>query len=486
MMAQGKHNSMKYKRLFIVVFLCSFVCLFITGCFKGSADVSVQENGSVIVHNKIVGEKIIADEIEKIKKNAENKSNAKITKVDDGSMSGYEIEIEYASMEDFAKNSDNIYKTHEGKCKGIQEHKGWFFDAYRVDLFQEGDKKGTPNNGGGMDSMLQAMLSQIKFDFTWNLPYPADENNADSVSNEGKTLYWNLASTLSKGEDKQIQMQFKIWHKDHIAVTVVVAVLLCILLAFLLWKAMKNNECQHKKGMMIGAVLIACMLLGVGGVSAYMIFSPVKFTDSDIISTKYEASEKDEETQEPQYSKKQETPKLEKKNDTANDSLSNVQAVLQKYGIDDTVEATSYGHNIDGSLSITRTKHGKRMFLIDEKNRQVAFVEFTSDVYGFVNNRGKSHIPPVIFKVSILNDVRGADKSLGIWNGDDHIFEIYAVYKFDEEGKVVPGMLTSGAGAKPSHYQAYLNEQKNVDLANLFLTEMQSLHSDANRRGLDL
>lgn len=36
-------------------------------------------------------------------------------------------------------------------------------------------------------------------------------------------------------------------------------------------------------------------------------------------------------------------------------------------------------------------------------------------------------------------------------------------------------MLTTGMGESPAHLQAYLQEAKNVNLANLVLTEMKKL-----------
>lgn len=175
--------------------------------------------------------------------------------------------------------------------------------------------------------------------------------------------------------------------------------------------------------------------------------------------------------------------KQEKKEKTAekqeaNDSIGTVQKIMEQEGISGKVLATSYGYDPNGSLSLIGGK-GRRLLVIDEKNHQKAFVEATSKLYQFINHR-TGNLPPVIFQMRVLNEKPGEDEKAGYWDGTSHVIPIYAQYSFDGEGKVVPGMLNTGAGARPSHYHGYLQEQRHVDLANLVLTEMQALHENAN------
>lgn len=155
-----------------------------------------------------------------------------------------------------------------------------------------------------------------------------------------------------------------------------------------------------------------------------------------------------------------------------------------------TVLATSYGHSDKGSLSLVQNKNGSyRFVLVDEANHQMAGVDYSPEIYNliYVKPQAKGMSSTIIFNLSIYNDSKGADKDSGTWYAArTHLLPIYALYTFDESGKVVPGMLHTGKGEKPSHYQGYLNEQKNVDLANLFLTEMQALHKNAEENNLTL
>ena len=77
--------------------------------------------------------------------------------------------------------------------------------------------------------------------------------------------------------------------------------------------------------------------------------------------------------------------------------------------------------------------------------------------------------------MTIFNDVKESDAVNGVWKGKDHLLPIYAVYTANDLKEITPGMLTTGMGESPAHLQGYLQETKNVNLANLVLTEMKKL-----------
>lgn len=159
-------------------------------------------------------------------------------------------------------------------------------------------------------------------------------------------------------------------------------------------------------------------------------------------------------------------------------------------GIKGTVIATSAGHSSKGSLSLIKNQNGKYVFvLIDEGNHRMATINYNEEAYNFVNTK-KNNNPLsgiVRFNLYIYNDTKDADANAGEWyGGKNHTIPIYAAYDTDRDGNIVPGMLNTGKGFSPSHYHGYLNEQKNVDLANLFLTEMESLHKNVKENNLSL
>ncbi len=157
--------------------------------------------------------------------------------------------------------------------------------------------------------------------------------------------------------------------------------------------------------------------------------------------------------------------------------ISKTQKILDaKLDRNGTVIASTLGHSGNGFLAIINN-NGEYGFVInDEKNHQIAEVPFSFKTYNFYLNKDGKYLPPVIFNMDVLTDNTDDDMKLGQWSGPNHIIPIYAVFKLDQYNNILPGMLTSAQGLTPSHYQAHLKEQKNVDTANLFLTEMKTLH----------
>ncbi|TCS81408.1 zinc ribbon domain-containing protein [Pectinatus cerevisiiphilus] len=141
------------------------------------------------------------------------------------------------------------------------------------------------------------------------------------------------------------------------------------------------------------------------------------------------------------------------------------------------VIASTLGHNENGFLALVNDSHGNYKFIIyDKNNDRIAKVYFSMKTYNFYIQKSYNTFDPLICLLEIDDDVRDNDEGLGIWNGSKHTFPIYALFKVDQLGNVIPGMLYSGYGLKPSHYHEVLKEQKNVDMVNLLLTEMKTLH----------
>lgn len=158
---------------------------------------------------------------------------------------------------------------------------------------------------------------------------------------------------------------------------------------------------------------------------------------------------------------------------------------LAGFGISAHVSLTTYGHSSDGFLAVDTSK-GRRILIVDRKNNRVADISSRKSFAEFGAQRNASYQSPWIVNFTVMNDTRDADADFGVWQGQNHMIPIYMLYSFNADGTVEPGMLTSGAGASPSHYQGYLKEQKNVDLANLLLTEALTLLEKANAAGMSI
>lgn len=197
------------------IFLLLVVCLNCTGCFQAESNLKITDDGAVTMRNKFVGVPYIAGIIEESKNNLiKNNPNAKVRNVSEGGYSGYEVEIFYPNLERFAANGIEMYQARPGKCEGVQISSGLFYDTCTFDLLFEGREVDSSELA---ESMAQAFLAQVKFDFAVEIPYAAETSNADYMSNDGKFLTWNIAPALISGQDKSIQLNFKIYHTLRIA-----------------------------------------------------------------------------------------------------------------------------------------------------------------------------------------------------------------------------------------------------------------------------
>lgn len=143
-------------------------------------------------------------------------------------------------------------------------------------------------------------------------------------------------------------------------------------------------------------------------------------------------------------------------------------------GFDGEVFATTYQEGKDGYL-IAESERPDRIVIIDKKNQRMAFT--TADTLPKIQRQisGKRVSRILISTYTIPKDSKDQDAKAGEWEGDTHKLPIYALFDVDDNGKVIPGKLTTGYGLAPSHYQTPLYEAKNVDMANILLTDALDL-----------
>jgi len=249
---------------------------------------TIDADGKVTLKNEIMGVPLLREYIENAKNDLERKNKViDITPISSGNLSGYRITTQYTSVEQFAAQNIELYAGRSGKCKGIQQRKGWLFDSYNFDFVSE-----APESGEYLDNPLaQSMMPQIKFDMVINLPYAVEKNNAQHVSNDNKTLSWNLASSITSGKNVSVQVQFRIWHKEKIAVTLAAIIILLGAMIYFLRKSQKQaeNKADNAEGEAAKNIfymkICAGLLAAIISVSAFMLINPVTFTDADTISS---------------------------------------------------------------------------------------------------------------------------------------------------------------------------------------------------------
>lgn len=174
-----------------------------------------------------------------------------------------------------------------------------------------------------------------------------------------------------------------------------------------------------------------------------------------------------------------------KANNKQSEVLQKAQHEAEQYGFSGIVSATSYGNNEDGFLIVDKSE-GTKLLVIDRKNHRASIAEPKEKLASFTNNTTRNEKRYMLVNFIIPNDDHDKDRDLGIWKEKNHAIPIYGEYTLNDAGNVVPGKLTSKKGINGNNYTEWLHEQKNVDMMNLFLTELTSLLNNAKENGVKL
>ena len=145
-------------------------------------------------------------------------------------------------------------------------------------------------------------------------------------------------------------------------------------------------------------------------------------------------------------------------------------AHLERFGITGRVQASTYGHNRNGFMA----KVDGKTYIADLKNNQVASIENPHSVFEKLPLQRDKESVLFIVQFLIRNDSYGSHHHYGEWRGSHHLFPMYILAEYDENGNVIPAdsRVFSGEGASPSHYHGNVQEQKYIDLALLFAGEV--------------
>ena len=268
------------KKIFIVAL--SFTCLICAGCFQAEFDLIITSDGAVVRNWKVIGTAPYSRQIEDWRANNEKLfPDLKVKPVTKENMLGYEFTLNYPDIESFAKSHSEIYSAHIGKNKGVSRYKAWFFDEYDFDFCSIVAPTALPPES---DYIAQAAIGNFVYELTIQLPYSAENQNADEISADGKVLKWNLAPVLIHGGERHMNARFKIWHRDKIVLTATVELLLLAAAIFFFVKARTETFEDISKDLRFKRNVFAGLFIALAIISAYQILAPVTFTDADIIS----------------------------------------------------------------------------------------------------------------------------------------------------------------------------------------------------------
>lgn len=236
LMALGRRKEVSHVRRCFLILLLVVCSLAAAGCIKAEETVTVREDGSSTMVTRMVGNMFAAEALKGSKDEFIKENPAAVVKeVQDGDMTGYEIEVSYPDIATLSAKGGDMFTAVEGRNAGVAVAKSWFYDTYTFDLFVKGEKMDTGAQDPESRKMVQGMLDQVQYSFTLNLPVKPEMQNADSVAGDGKSLTWNLKTTITEGKDAKIQARYRIYNQTHIAMTVGGIVLILLIAGGLLY-----------------------------------------------------------------------------------------------------------------------------------------------------------------------------------------------------------------------------------------------------------
>lgn len=499
---------------------CLFVVsgLFLSGCADLHADMTFKDDGSIVLRKdlsfQIPMQADMAASLNQWKQ--EDRQNG--FTVED-TANGYRSSKTYAGIQDIADTGGEFW-TPDPEYGEIRLHKGLLYDYYSIHTRIKGQENAALPQAHYEDNIpnffqvpssvdvwsyleyrkqaereaaqlneihnqaVAAAVNSASLDFTMHLPMAVDATNADQVLDDGKTLVWDLKPAFintqgaSAGQDIHMQAQFRIFHQTTaillgvVCAALVIAAIVCAVLV------KRKQPTGQSKPYLIGlAVSIVC-LVGLGGLVQSATATQVTFSDSDRIVSKT-------------LPEGTSYPSLPSPNDT-----SDAAAILKDHKINGDVKAVS-AENDDGFLALVQTQNGPVFAVYDKADDIVGIVSYKQDLMHFRTkytefSSGNRMYNPLIFTLGRNEDTKDSpDAKLGIWQQNGiHMIPSYILIAADESGQIkaeADAKPRSGEGTlRPSHYQAFMKDEKNIRLVTLFANHIDSLSKDVRARDVIL
>lgn len=271
--------QLKAKRWLTVGLLGACMAL-MSGCVNVESGVTINSDGTV--HDKVsmaldpamqsvLGNQNPFDDAKESYKNAhyEVKENA----------TGFEAEKNYNSFFDLAKKGPVLYNPSE-EDKGVRYKEGIFFDTYELDLLVPKGPQEVITNPA-----TQALMQSSKIEYQINLPYPADDGKAHSISSDNRHLTWDMRPAIFEGKDVPIQVKFRVFHENRtLLLCVADAVLLVAGIGMFAFGFSKLKRSTSAKKYMVTGVIWTGMAVGLAAFGYHMYTTVPTLTAADNIS----------------------------------------------------------------------------------------------------------------------------------------------------------------------------------------------------------
>ena len=311
------------RKNFFYSLLCIASCFIISGCANGDIGLTFNEDGSI----KQVLKSSIDSNNYMVQINLDDAKQLIAEKKKELQQEGYSVksngELDFTATKDYADINElketklNLFEPNSVKgTRGLMYKKGFLYDYYSMEVFMEMPKDfKEPDFNVNEDDLNMTLWDfgnniwdymeyrnqvqqykaivdayeegrkKSKVEFVLNIPYKADDSNATSVDNDGKTLKWNLKAAFLNNQDMIMNANFRIYHKKNIiAMSIIAGILLVAALMMIVWVVMKHPDKKNRNILLGTAVAIFIALAGTGVYVKMAIDNPPVLTAQDSIS----------------------------------------------------------------------------------------------------------------------------------------------------------------------------------------------------------
>ncbi|WP_127160369.1 hypothetical protein [Veillonella sp. VA137] len=262
------------------------VCLLlVSGCFKAEIGTTIRPDGSIHERIEMGVDPVLANRAPKLRKtfDSERKEFAESGyTIKDTGNNGFIAEKDTPNIKALVESGAELFNPEEAD-KGVKYRKGFFYDSYSFDLVLP--KNETNSNGQQSNEMGDKILSSSQVYYSLNLPEPPIRTNSQDISNENKTLRWNLIENVMHGKPIPIQADFLIHHEKNIKLVQYLGIAFSVGALGLLGIGIYRRQIDGKPFLIAGG--IACVAIAIAGAALYNDYThPPVLTDADrIVST---------------------------------------------------------------------------------------------------------------------------------------------------------------------------------------------------------
>ena len=167
------------------------------------------------------------------------------------------------------------------------------------------------------------------------------------------------------------------------------------------------------------------------------------------------------------------------KGNKLDESVANVQNLLNKKNIKGTVLGVYSGKTINGVVALYEVNGAYNFLVYDNPRDRLVSIGYLPTMKNIL---GRNKLE---FEMFINDDKESNDMKAGYILGNTHVIPVLAEYKVEAGNKIVPGMITVRKGAH-GKFDGYLYSQANVDAINAFLMEANQCIEDTIERNPQL